>query len=113
MSFFVRARFEVPPRRRAEFEQLALALREQARDEPGTLTYRWFSAGQGSYTVIEQYTDPAAGVAHNQRAAALLERVAGCAELMAAEIYGSVDDRLRSWAAAQPQVTVLPEVPQD
>src|SRR4051812_23435051 len=39
----------------------ALALREQAREEPGTCTYRWFSAD--------------AALAHNEHVAELLARV--------------------------------------
>lgn len=109
MSIFVRARFDAHDGRRADFEQVALALREQAEDEPGTITYRWFSAGAGSYVVLEQYTDPAAAMAHNERAAELLERVAGCADLVHAELYGPIGPELQEWARSRPQVTTFPD----
>jgi quinol monooxygenase YgiN len=111
MTFFVRARFDVRDRRQAEFEEIALALRGQAEGEPGTLVYRWFSAGPGSYVVLEEYTDTAAAVAHNERAAGLLARAAECAEMVQAELYGAVGPELAQWARSRPQVTVLPDFP--
>lgn len=57
MSIFVRARFDVPDGRQAEFEEIALALKARATEEPGTLTYRWFGPDRGSYLVIEQYAE--------------------------------------------------------
>lgn len=110
MSLFVRARFEVVDGRRAEFEEIALALRERAQAEAGTRTYRWFSAGDGSYLVLEEYADPAAAAAHNERAADLLARVARCATMVRAEVYGSIDPQIRAWVAAHPQVTAHPDL---
>jgi quinol monooxygenase YgiN len=72
---FVRAWFDARDQRQADFEQIALALREQAQDEPGILTFRWFSSGAGSYLVLEEYTNSAAALAHNERAAELLKRI--------------------------------------
>src|SRR5215467_7286408 len=97
MSIFVRARFAVRAQRREEFERLALALRAQASGEPGTRVYRWFAAGPGRYVVLEEYVDTAAAVAHNERAAALLERVAECAELIDAEVYGAIGPEIEAW----------------
>ncbi|SRR6266545_1509082 len=111
MSIFVRARFDARDRRRADFEQIALALREQAKDEPGTLTFRWFSSGPGSYLVLEEYADPAAALAHNERGAELLERVGECAEMIYAELYGPIGPELGDWARSRPQVTVFADFP--
>ncbi|WP_314175394.1 putative quinol monooxygenase [Streptomyces winkii] len=112
MSIFVRAQFDVLDQRRAEFEQLALALLEQADDEPGTLTYRFFSAA-GGYLVLEEYADDAAALAHNERAAPLLERVGECAELVRAELYGPIGPELREWVRSRPQVTSYADFPGD
>jgi quinol monooxygenase YgiN len=111
MSIFVRARFDVRGQRQADFEQVALALREQAKYEPGTLTYRWFSCGAGSYLVLEEYTDSAAALAHNERAAELLERVRQCAGMVYAELYGPIGPQLREWVRSHPQVTTFADFP--
>ncbi|HEU5332658.1 MAG TPA: antibiotic biosynthesis monooxygenase family protein [Actinocrinis sp.] len=111
MSFFVRARFAVPEDRREEFETIAFALREEAAQEPGTLTYRWFSPGPGSYLVLEQYMDAEAALAHNERAAELLARVGDCATMVSAELYGPLTPDLEEWVRAHPQATVFAELP--
>jgi quinol monooxygenase YgiN len=111
MSIFVRARFDTRDQRQADFEQLALALCEQAKDEPGTLTFRWFSFGAGSYLVLEEYTDSAAALTHNERAAELLERVGQCAEMVFAEFYGPLGPELREWVRSHPQVTTFADFP--
>jgi quinol monooxygenase YgiN len=111
MTIFVRARFDVREQRQAEFEQIAVALRDQAESEPGTRTYRWFSAGEGSYIVIEEYADSAAALAHNERAAELLARVPDCAEMVYAELYGPLGPELESWVQSNPQVTAFPDFP--
>ena len=111
MSIFVRAQFDVRAQRRAEFERLALALSEQAEHEPGTLTYRFFSTGAGSYLVLEEYADTAAALAHNERAAPLLERVGQCAEMVRAELYGPIGPELHEWTRSRPQVTWYADFP--
>ncbi|MBF6329504.1 putative quinol monooxygenase [Nocardia transvalensis] len=111
MSFFVRARFDVRDGRQDEFEEAALGLRAQALEEPGTVNYRWFSAGTGSYLVIEEYVDSAAAMAHNERGAQLLARVGECAEMVSAELYGPIGPEVRVWARARPQVSIYPEFP--
>jgi quinol monooxygenase YgiN len=111
MSIFVRARFDARDQRQVDFEQIALALREQAQGEPGTLTFRWFSSGAGSYLVLEEYTDSAAALAHNERAAELLERVRQCAEMVSAELYGPIGPELREWVRSHPQVTTFADFP--
>ncbi len=107
MSMFVRGRFDVLAGKRAEFEEIALTLAELAEDEPGTLTYRWFTAGDGSYIVIEEYVDEAAALAHNEARADLIARVPECAELVYAEVHGP---RTLSWAEGNPKVTVHPDL---
>lgn len=111
MSIFVRARFDVRDQRQADFEQIALSLCEQAREEPGTLTFRWFSSGAGSYLVLEEYADSAAALAHNERAAALLERVQECAQMVDAEVYGAIGPEIGEWVRANPQVTTFADFP--
>jgi quinol monooxygenase YgiN len=107
VSIFVRARFDARDGRHAEFEEIALALAARAAQEPGTLTYRWFGPDHGSYLVIEQYADTAAALAHNERSADLLARVAEVAELISAELYGPLGPELLTWVSAQPQVTAF------
>ncbi|MER6048252.1 antibiotic biosynthesis monooxygenase family protein [Streptomyces sp. NPDC001793] len=109
MSFFVRARFDVRDEQREEFEKLACALRELAEAEPGTLVYRWFSAGAGRYLVLEEYADTAAAMAHQKRAAQLLARVGASAELAFAELHGEIGPGIREWVHEHPQATVYPE----
>jgi quinol monooxygenase YgiN len=111
MSIFVRARFDVLDERQADFEEVALALREQATNEPGTRTYRWFTSGAGSYLVLEEYTDSAAALAHNERAAELLARVGQCAEMVHAELYGPIGPELREWVRSHPQATTFADFP--
>jgi quinol monooxygenase YgiN len=111
MSIFVRARFDVRDQRQADFEQVALALREQAKDEPETLAYRWFSSGAGSYLVLEEYTDSAAALVHNERAAGLLECVTQCAEMVYAELYGPIGTELHEWVRSHPQVITFADFP--
>jgi quinol monooxygenase YgiN len=111
VSIFVRARFDVRDGRQAEFEEIALALAARATEEAGTLTYRWFGPDRGSYVVIEQYSDTAAALLHNQRSADLLDRVAQTADLISAELYGPLGPELLSWASAHPQVAAFPDFP--
>lgn len=106
MSIFVRGRFDVRDGKRADFEEIALTLAKRAADEPGTRTYRWFSAGEGSYVVLEEYVDEAAAMAHNEASADLIARVPECAELVFAEVYGP---RTLAWAEGNPRVTVHPD----
>ena len=107
----MRACFDVRDGRQAEFEDLALALAARAAEEAGTLTYRWFGSGGGSYVVIEQYSDTAAALVHNQRSADLLGRVAQTADLVSAELYGPLGPELLSWASERPQVATFPDFP--
>jgi quinol monooxygenase YgiN len=111
MTILVRARFDVRDQRQADFERVVLALREQVRDEPGTLAYRWFAAGDGGYLVLEEYTDPAAALAHNERAAELLQRVSQCAEMAYVELYGPIGPELGAWVRSNPRATAYAEIP--
>jgi len=111
MSIFLRARFDVAEQQRPEFEKLALALSERAAEEPGTRTYRWFSAGVGSYLVLEEYADTAAALVHNERGADLLARVGECAEMVHGELYGTLGPELSEWARSFPQITTFPDFP--
>ena len=110
MTFFVRARFKVREGRREEFEEIALALREQALNEPGTLTFRWFSAGADSYIALEQYGDETAAMEHNSRGAHLLARVGQCADMVDAEVYGSPGPHVEQWVRSNPQATAFPDL---
>lgn len=112
MSVFVRARFEAREGRGADFERAALTLRERSSEEPGTLTFRLFSAGEGGYVALEEYADTAAALAHQERSAELLARVAECAVMVSAELYGPIGPELRAWADSQPQVTVFGDLPE-
>ncbi|MFF1704312.1 hypothetical protein [Streptomyces sp. NPDC058252] len=46
-----------------------------------------------------------------ERAAELPARAARCADLVHAEIYGSIGPGTRAWARSRPQVTVYPDFP--
>jgi quinol monooxygenase YgiN len=107
MSFFVCGRFDALPGKQAEFEQIALALAARAVDEPGTLTYRWFTAGEGAYVVLEEYVDEAAAMTHNEGVADLLARVPGCASVSSVEVYGVGS---LAWAEGNPRVTLHPDL---
>ncbi|GAA0484962.1 hypothetical protein Ade02nite_08310 [Paractinoplanes deccanensis] len=109
MTIFVRARFEARAGRRADFEEIVLALTARAAEEAGTLSYRWFAPDHGGYLVIEQYADTAAALAHNERSADLLARVEDSAEMVFAELYGTLGPELLAWVAAHPQVTAYPD----
>lgn len=111
MSVFVRARFQARAGREVLFEEAARELRKRAEEEPGTVTFRLFAAGDGGYVALEEYADAAAALAHQERSAALLERVAECAEMVSVELYGPIGPRLRAWADSQPQVTVFGDLP--
>ena len=113
MSIFVRARFDVRGERQGDFEEIALALGERAKEEAGTRTYRWFSGGDGSYLVIEEYTDANAALAHNENVAELLARVGECAEMVYAELYGPIGPELGEWARSRPRVTTFADFPAD
>lgn len=110
MTILVRARFDVRDQGQADFEQAVLALREQVKDEPGTLAYRWFATGDGGYLVVEEYTDAAAALTHNDRAAELLQRVSQCAELAYVELYGPLGPELDAWVRASPRATAYAEI---
>lgn len=110
MSIFVRARFDARQGQQAEFEQIAAALTARADEEPGTLTYRWFGPDESTYLVIEQYADTATALAHNERSADLLARVETTAELVSAELYGTLGPELQAWVSSHPQVTAYPDL---
>jgi hypothetical protein len=111
MSIYVRARFDVHDGREAEFEEIALALRERVQTEPGTLTYQFYSAGKGAYLVLEEYADPAAAIFHNERSAELLGRIGECADMTSVELYGSIGPELEKWVASVPRASAYPEFP--
>lgn len=110
MSFFVRATFTIRDGGQDGFERIAFALREQAQSEPGTLTFRWFAAGEGRYVVLEEYADTTAALAHNVRAEALLAEVPEYAEMVSAEIYGRIGPELQAWAKSNPGVSTYPDL---
>jgi quinol monooxygenase YgiN len=109
MSIFVRARFDVRDGRQADFEEVVEELRQLVDDEPDTLTYRFFSSGPGSYVVLEEYTDSAAAIAHNERARDLLKRVGECADMAYLEFYGPIWPELQEFVRSLPNATWFPE----
>jgi len=109
MSIFVRARFDVRAGRRADFEEVARTLLERARDEPGTLTYRFFPDGNGAYLVIEEYADAQALGVHQEGAGDLLARVEQCAEMASVELYGPIGPELGAWVESNPRATAYPD----
>ena len=110
-SIFVHVRFDVREQRHEEFEKLVVALRRQADDEAGTKSYRWFSAEDGSYLVIEEYADSAAAMAHMERAAALLERLTEFTAIGSVELHGPIGPELREWVGSNPPPTTFTDFP--
>jgi quinol monooxygenase YgiN len=110
MTIFVRARFAVRDGMQTEFEATIRALARRAAEEAGTLTYRWFGPDLGIYLVIEEYADTAAALAHNENSADMLARVASIAEMLSAELYGTLGPELLAWVATRPHVTAYPDL---
>lgn len=98
MSITVRATFRVLPERDEEFTHAAAALAEAARDEAGTLRYDWYtSADPTEYVVLEEYTDTAAALAHNERCSTLIKQVSAVAEMTSAHLHGVTGPELDAW----------------
>lgn len=89
------------PAGQADFEEIALALTARSAEEAGTLSYRRFGPDDGTYFVIEQYADTAAALAHNEHSADLLARVEGTAEMVFAELYGTIGPELLAAGAVR------------
>jgi quinol monooxygenase YgiN len=100
MTITVRAEVRVLPGKRDEFVNVAMDLADAASDEFGTLRYDWYSSDDPTvFVVIEEYTDSAAAVAHNQHCEALLRSVAELAEISSAHLHGSLGPALERWIA--------------
>ena len=110
MSIYLRVEVTANDGQQAEVEEIAKGLVAHAADEPGTLTYRVFSAEPGVYTVIEEYTDADASMAHSQANRELLDRLGGVAAFTAFDIYGADADGLDKLAAAIPFATAKRQV---
>jgi quinol monooxygenase YgiN len=96
MTIQVRVRFDAQPHQRAAFEQAAVSVRKLAGEEPGVLSYEWFSASEsGSYVALEEFADPAAMVTHIKIADALLTAMNENSKMAYLELYGDVDAELR------------------
>lgn len=102
MSIYVRVEVTVQDGKQAEFEEIAKALVAGTADEPGTVSYRVFSAEPGVYMVVEEYVDAAASRAHTQHSKELLGRLGAIATFTAFDIYGADADGLDALAAAIP-----------
>lgn len=102
MSIYLRVEVTVNDGKQAEVEEVAKQLVARAADEPGTLTYRVFSAEPGIYTVIEEYVDAAASAAHSQGAKDLLDQLGAISTFTGFDIYGNDADGLDKLAAAIP-----------
>ena len=100
MTIVVRAELRVRPGRREELVRAAAALAVAAGEEAGTLRYDWYGcADPDEFVVIEEYVHPDAAAAHNQRCAALLQRIAELGEMTAVHLHGEVGPDLENWAA--------------
>jgi quinol monooxygenase YgiN len=102
MSIYLRVEVTVKDGKQAEFEEIAKALVAGSADEPGTLTYRVFSAEPGVYTVVEEYVDAAASRAHSQANRPLLDQLGAIGTFTAFDIFGAEADGLDALAAAIP-----------
>jgi quinol monooxygenase YgiN len=112
MSIYVRAQFEVRDDQASDFDQVAKAMTEAAEAEPGTISFRWFaSPDPGTYFALEQYKDSAAFLTHAEHSGELLSRLMAAADMIALELYGTLDDALHTWAGTLPQAVVYPDAP--
>ncbi|MGH3916285.1 MAG: putative quinol monooxygenase [Pseudonocardiaceae bacterium] len=103
MTITVRAELRVLPGKGAEFLEAATALAETASAEAGTLRYDWYgSADPAAFVVIEEYTDPAAALAHNRHCEAFLHRLAALAEMTSVHLHGRLGPELEAWVAEHP-----------
>jgi quinol monooxygenase YgiN len=109
MTILVRAELRVRPARVEEFLTVARTLAAAAADEPGTLRYEWFtSADPAVFVVLEEYADPAAAVAHNERCADALQQVSDLADMTSVHLHGDLGPDLDAWVAANPVAGAYP-----
>jgi len=114
MTITVRAELRVLPDKREEFVNVAMALAEATSDEVGTLRYDWYScADPRAFVVIEEYTDSAAALAHNQRCEAFLRTLAELAEITSAHLHGCLGPELEGWVAEHPFAHAHPPMCQE
>ncbi|MGH3780189.1 MAG: putative quinol monooxygenase [Pseudonocardiaceae bacterium] len=108
MSILVRAELHVAGAHRDEFLRMAGKLAAAAGSEAGTLQYRWFSGADTSiFVVIEEYTDEAAALAHNEACSALLKKVAQVSEMRRGDLHGSLGADLQQWVEQHPQASAF------
>jgi quinol monooxygenase YgiN len=104
MSLIVRAEFQVAPEDLDGFREVAEQLVAAAEDEPGTIQYRWFAAGDpATFVVIEEYVDESAAFEHNRRCAALLGRAGRVSTITSVHLHGDLGPDLRAWIDQHPQ----------
>ena len=103
MTIIIRAELRARADAREEFVDAARALAAVASDEDGTLRYLWYRSEDPSlFVVIEEYTDPDAAIAHNQRCEALLRRIAKLGEMTSVHLHGDIGPALKAWVADRP-----------
>ena len=96
MPVGVLAKLKVKPELQAEFEQAFLQYQEKVRtQEPGNIFFALHKArdAAGEYTVIEQYVDETALLAHRS-----------------SDYYKTIPDILGPFMAAPPEIVVLDSV---
>ncbi|HET9173466.1 MAG TPA: antibiotic biosynthesis monooxygenase family protein [Actinospica sp.] len=103
------ARFTVDEDQRAEFETAIAELTARAEREAGTLMYRFYRGDAGQYSVIEEYEDAAAVLAHQAANEDLLARVDACTDKIALDVHGPVGPVIREWARRTRNVTLYEE----
>lgn len=94
MGILVRAEFVVRDGRGDDFMAVVEELAIRVADEPDTLKYDWFQ-GPGYVVVLEEYTDAAAAIRHNQHVADLLGRLFDLADLQLLQLHGNVTPELQ------------------
>jgi quinol monooxygenase YgiN len=109
VTILVRAEVRVRPGKHEEFASVARALAREAATEPGTLGYTWYrSADPNLFVVLEEYADPSAALAHNERCAPLLGRVAALADIESAALHGELGPELEGWVAGHDFAAAYP-----
>jgi quinol monooxygenase YgiN len=109
MTVLSQAELRIRPGRRDEFLASARALEAAAAGEDGTLRYAWFVGDDPDVAVaIEEYSDGAAALVHNELCAELLAQAFDAADLVAIRLYGDLGPDLTAWAIGRPTVHAHP-----
>ncbi|ADB35455.1 Antibiotic biosynthesis monooxygenase [Kribbella flavida DSM 17836] len=107
MGILVRVEFVVRDGREQDFAAVVRALAARVAEEPGTLKYDWYQ-GPGYVVVLEEYTDAAAAIGHNEHVADLLAQLFALADMTLLQLHGDVTPELQKVLDGLPAAQVFP-----